>query len=208
MKTLKKLQFEVKSEAEAMSVATHHFKLNPNYIKLDIVEKKGMFGLKKSYDVTASVDVDLLDLGYGLLRQMLEDMGIKADVSGEVDTETQTIAYTIESPDNPLLIGRGGKTLEGIQFYLRNVINLYTEERTMVVLDIGGYKENRRRQLEILATKTAKEVARTGVATTLKPMNAYERRIVHTKLADWRDVSTVSEGETPNRYLVIRPKKR
>lgn len=205
---MKKLHFEVKSEAEAKTIAMHHFKLNPKFIKLDFIEKKGMFGLKKSFDVTASVEVNLLDLGYDLLTQMLKDMDIEATVSGEVDTETQTISYTIDSPDNPLLIGRGGKTLEGMQFYLRNVLNLYTDERTMVVLDIGGYKENRRRQIEILATKTAKEVARTGVETTLRPMNAYERRIVHTKLADWRDVTTVSEGETPNRYLVIRPKKR
>ncbi len=75
------------------------------------------------------------------------------------------------------------------------------------MVDIGGYKANRKKQLEILATKTAKEVARTKVAVKLDPMNAYERRIIHTKLAEWRDVITKSEGEKNKRYLVIRPKK-
>jgi spoIIIJ-associated protein len=76
------------------------------------------------------------------------------------------------------------------------------------LLDVGGYKENRKRQLEILATKTAKDVARSRVEAKLRPMNAYERRIIHTKLAEWRDVSTISEGEGQDRHLVIKPKRR
>ena len=77
----------------------------------------------------------------------------------------------------------------------------------MVGLDIGGYRANRKRQLEVLATKTAKEVARTKIEVKLKPMNAYERKIIHEKLADWRDVYTESEGEGADRALVIKPKK-
>jgi spoIIIJ-associated protein len=59
-----------------------------------------------------------------------------------------------------------------------------------------------------LATKTAKTVARSRIEAKLQPMNAYERRIIHTKLSDWRDVSTVSEGEGPQRHLVIKPKRK
>jgi len=62
--------------------------------------------------------------------------------------------------------------------------------------------------LEILATKTAKQVARTRIAAKLEPMNAYERRIIHTKLSDWRDVVTESEGEGHNRHLVIKPSRK
>ena len=117
------------------------------------------------------------------------------------------VSYTINSSENPILIGKNGKTLESIQFYIRNIINTYSEERQIVLVDIGGYKANRKRQLEILATKTAKEVAKTKVEAKLKPMNAYERRIIHTKLAEWRDVSTLSEGEGQDRHLVIKPKR-
>ena len=61
-------------------------------------------------------------------------------------------------------------------------------------------------QLEILATKTAKEVAKTKVEVKLKPMNSYERRVIHEKLSDWRDVYTESEGEGENRAIIIKPK--
>ena len=118
------------------------------------------------------------------------------------------VTYSINTSENPLLIGKNGKTLENIQFYIRNIVNLYSDEHLIVLVDIGGYKENRKKQLEILATKTAKEVARTRVEAKLYPMNAYERRIVHTKLSDWRDVSTISEGEGQERHLVIKPKRR
>jgi spoIIIJ-associated protein len=85
---------------------------------------------------------------------------------------------------------------------------MFMDEHFMVLVDVGGYKSQRKKQLEIIATKTAKEVARTKVPARLVKMNAYERRVVHTKLADWRDVQTESEGEEPNRYVVIRPKNR
>ena len=68
------------------------------------------------------------------------------------------------------------------------------------------YKSNRVHQLEILATKTAKEVAKSKISVKLKPMNSYERRIIHEKLSEWRDVFTESEGQGENRAIVIKPK--
>jgi spoIIIJ-associated protein len=91
---------------------------------------------------------------------------------------------------------------------LKNYINLYIEDYHIVLLDIGGYREQRKKQLEIIATKTAMDVINTKTPTKLSRMNSYERRIVHTKLSDWRDVSTKSEGDEPNRYVVILPKKK
>jgi spoIIIJ-associated protein len=77
----------------------------------------------------------------------------------------------------------------------------------VITLDIANYFENHKRQLEILATKTAKDVARSKIEVKLDPMNAYDRRIIHTKLSEWRDVETESQGEGEERALVIRPKK-
>ena len=134
-------------------------------------------------------------------------MDLEATIEMKVRNERE-ISYSINTSENPLLIGKNGKTLENIQFYIRNIVNLYSDEHLIILVDIGGYKENRKKQLEILATKTAKEVARTRVKAKLYPMNAYERRIIHTKLSDWRDVSTISEGEGQERHLVIKPKRR
>ena len=120
--------------------------------------------------------------------------------------ELKQIHYIIESYENSLLIGIKGKTLEALQILLRNLISTYTKDHIIVSLDIGGYRSNRSHQLEILATKTAKEVAKTKVAVKLQPMNSFERRVIHEKLSDWRDVYTESEGEGENRAIVIKPK--
>jgi spoIIIJ-associated protein len=203
---MKKITFEAKDQAEALKHAAAELRVNPNYITLSQEDKKSMLGLKKSAVFTATVNVNPLDLGYEFLQNTLKELEIEAKVEAEQDIEIGTYKFRIDSEHNPLLIGRGGKTLLGFQTYLRNLLITYTDEPVKVVLDIGDYKENRNRQLEILATKTAKEVARTKVAATLKDLNSFERRIVHAKLAEWRDITTTSEGVEPNRTLVIKPK--
>ncbi len=204
---MKTLVFEAKNDDEARLHAARELRVNPTFIALSHEEKKGMLGLKKTVQYTATVNVNLLDFGYDFLKQTLSDLEIEATLEAEQNTETGAFHYTIDSEENPLLIGKSGKTLHGFQTYMRNLMNLYSDEGVNVVLDIGDYKANRERQLEILATKTAKEVARSKIPATLRDLNAYERRIVHTKLSEWRDVTTVSEGERPNRYLVIKPKE-
>ena len=86
------------------------------------------------------------------------------------------------------------------------MIGSYTKDYIVVIIDIGSYRANRIHQLEILATKTAKSVAKTKIAVKLDPMNSFERRVIHEKLSDWRDVYTESEGEGEERAIVIKPK--
>lgn len=117
------------------------------------------------------------------------------------------IFYRVQSTENALLIGKDGKTLLALQTLLRNHLSTFVDEPLLITLDIGNYHENRKRQLEILATKTAKDVARSRIAVKLDPMNAFDRRIIHAKLSDWRDVETESEGEGEERAIIIRPKK-
>lgn len=202
---MKFIEFETKSLDEAKTYASNEMRISPEYIDIEVIDKKGM--LSKTYTIKATVNVDPADIGFKALKQMMEDMQIEANIEMRRKAENE-IAYTIQTDENPLLIGKGGKTLENIQFYIRNLISVFSEERMIVLVDIGGYKANRKRQLEILATKTAKNVARTRMEAKLEPMNAYERRIIHTKLSDWRDVSTESEGEGHDRHLVIKPTRK
>lgn len=204
---MKKLTFDTKLLGDAKEQAVKAFRVAEEYIHFDVEEKKALLGLKRSYHVEAYVDVDLVELGRQTLETLFENMGITAEIKTETPSKKE-IAYRIETNENPVLIGKNGKTLEGIQFYIRNLINVFSDDHKMVLVDIGGYKANRKKQLEILATKTAKDVARTKIPVKLDPMNAYERRIIHTKLSEWRDVMTTSEGEKPNRHLVIKPKKK
>ncbi len=204
---MKKLKFEIKSLEEALKYASKELRINEEVITINVIDKKTLLGFTKSYTVEAVVNVDPAEIGYKTLTELFENMQLEAQIEMRRRNERE-IAYTINTTENPLLIGKNGKTLENIQFYIRNIVNLYSDEHLIVLVDIGGYKENRKRQLEILATKTAKDVAKSKVAAKLYPMNAYERRIIHTKLSDWRDVSTISEGEGQERYLVIKPKRQ
>lgn len=202
---MKVIKFEARNLDEAKKTAVQELRVPEEHIEVTVLEKKGL--MRKVLICEAKVTKDPAEVGYELLKETLERMEIEAVVEMRKKNKNE-IEYSINSSENPILIGKNGKTLESIQFYLRHVVNNYSDDRQMVLVDVGGYKQNRKRQLEIIATKTAKEVARSKVEAKLRPMNAYERRIIHTKLAEWRDVTTVSEGEGQDRHLVIKPKRR
>ncbi|AIO18282.1 R3H domain protein [Candidatus Izimaplasma bacterium HR1] len=202
---MKRIEFETKNLDKAKEYASKELRISQEFIDIEVIDKKGM--IIKTYVVAATVNADPAEQGYKALIDIFENMQIQAQVEMRRRSENE-IVYAINTDENPLLIGKNGKTLENLQFYIRNLVNIYTDERLIVLVDIGGYKANRKKQLEILATKTAKTVAKTRVSAKLQPMNAYERRIIHTKLAEWRDVSTISEGEGQQRHLVIKPKRR
>jgi spoIIIJ-associated protein len=206
---MKKIQFEAKAlNDQTLTYAAQELRVNKEFVELNIIEeKKSLLGLNKSYIVEAIVDFNVINDGIEYIKKLLENMEIEAVIEGKL-TGDRHLMFSIEAKENPILIGKNGKTLEAIQSLVKNYINLYTDEFYIVLIDIGGYKDQRKKQLEILATKTAMDVVKTKVATKLGRMNAYERRVIHTKLSDWRDVATVSEGEEPNRYVVIKPSKK
>lgn len=206
---MKSIRFEAKAMNEAtLKYAANELRVNKDFVDLDIVEeKKSILGLNKTYIVEATVKFDVIKDSIMYLKAILADMEIDAVVEAKPG-ENRQVTFTIDAAENPILIGKNGKTLDAIQVLLKNYINIFTDEYYMVLVDVGGYKAQRKKQLEILATKSAKDVARTRISVRLSRMNAYERRVIHTKLADWRDVTTESEGEEPNRYVVIKPRSK
>lgn len=124
------------------------------------------------------------------------------------------INYTVEIKNNILevnmngnnigfLIGYRGETLNSFQTILASVVNNNFKTRAKVRLDIGGYKEKRKKSLEDLAVKVSKTVLKTGKTIKLEPMSAYERKIIHSKLQDNDKITTYSVGEEPHRRIVI-----
>ena len=101
------------------------------------------------------------------------------------------------------IIGRRGETLDSIQYLASVIANKGLEEYSRLTLDSSGYRAKRRKTLEQLAEKIAKNVLRSGRSTTLEPMNPYERRIIHSKIAEIEGVSSRSVGEDPYRRVVI-----
>ena len=203
---LKEIKFEAKTDEEALEYASKELNISSDKITLEVLEEtKGFLGIGRKALYKASYEFDIVSDAKAYIHSILAGMGIEYQL--EVRSNDDEINFAIESNDNPLLIGKDGKCLDALLTLLKVYISKLTDDKMMVGLDIGGYRANRKRQLEVLATKTAKEVAKTKIEVKLKPMNAYERKIIHEKLADWRDVYTESEGEGIDRALVIKPKK-
>lgn len=197
----KKVEFIAKTQEEAMEEAVKRLHISGNKIFINILGE-----LPEGLNCEALVDVNLTLEGKKYLENILKSLNIGYQIEARSVNGEEQIHYIIDSYENSLLIGVKGKTLEALQILLRNLISSYTKDHIVVTLDIGGYKSNRARQLEILATKTAKEVASTKNPIKLQPMNSFERRIIHEKLSDWRDVYTESEGEGEERAIVVKPR--
>lgn len=205
----KKVEFEAKTLKEAELKAQELLKMPLQYIKLNLLkEKKGILGIGASQFYEAILEINLALEGKKYLETIFQALDIDVKMEFRNINDGAEIHYQIQSKDNALLIGREGKTLEAFQTLLKTYLHNFSDERMAITLDIGQYKQNRKKQLEILATKVAKEVAFSRVEVKLDSMNSYERRIIHTKLSEWRDVYTESEGEGENRRIVIKPRKK
>lgn len=199
----RKVEFIAKNADDAMAEAVKKLHISSDKIFINILGE-----LPEGLNCEALVDINLTLEGKRYLEGILKAMNIGYQIEARSVGGEQQIHYIVDSYENSLLIGVKGKTLEALQILLRNLISNYSKDRIVTTLDIGGYRSNRAHQLEILATKTAKEVAKTKVAVKLQPMNSFERRVIHEKLSDWRDIYTESEGEGENRAIVIKPKQK
>ena len=142
------------------------------------------------------------------LKGLLAAMGVEATVLANITEEG--IRLRIDSASMGILIGHRGETLDAIQYLTSLCINRSRKETgyTRVTIDTEGYRDKREETLTRLARKIASQVKATGRARTLEPMNPYERRVLHATLQNNPYVTTYSEGEEPNRRVVIAPKKR
>ena len=141
------------------------------------------------------------------LGELLEKMNNPAPVRA-AETENG-LRLCIDAETMGLLIGRRGETLDAMQYLVSLVANKNRKEEgyIRVTLDTEGYRSRREETLKRLARKNATQVRQTGRAIAMEPMNPYERRILHSALQGFSGVSTHSEGEEPNRHVVITPVK-
>jgi spoIIIJ-associated protein len=139
-----------------------------------------------------------------ILEELLKRMGVDAGISAKEIEDY--ISLEITTPDSALVIGRQGKTLGALQYLVNLIINKKSQERIKVILDTEGYRERRKARLTELATKLAQRAKEENTEVFLEPMNPYERRIIHTTLAEDPDVETESVGEGIERQVVISPK--
>ena len=149
---------------------------------------------------------DSIETGRLVLQRIVDAITTDAKISVEQDAER--VFFSVSGGNAGILIGKRGQTLDAIQSIVEKVINKHRENRTRVLVDIGGYLETRKENLEKLAMRLAEKSKRNGKPISLGQMNAYDRRIVHIALKDNPDVQTRSRGEGPLRKLVIFPKRK
>ena len=106
-----------------------------------------------------------------------------------------------------ILIGKNGKNLKALLMIVAQHLNTELSRTYRFTIDVNDYQERREKSLEHLAKRVAKEVSETKIEAKLDSMNSYERRIIHNALTNNKKVYTESEGEEPNRYVVIKPKE-
>ena len=199
---MKEKKYEGKTLAEVEILAVS---------ELGIAKEDMYFDEISETEIHVLVDANPVKKGKDFLENFLKE----ANILGYVERKMRdnVVEYSITTEDaNAVLIGKGSKTLAALQYVTSLIVNRYfdpeTENGLIVKVDIGDYRKKRDENLEKLATRVAKEVAKTKIPVKLRAMNAYERKVINNKLADWHDVTTHSECVEPNRCLIIEPKKK
>jgi spoIIIJ-associated protein len=140
------------------------------------------------------------------LEEFLDIADIDGDIDIDVENGRAAVAIVAEQGDRSLrrLVGGDGDVLEALQELTRLAVQASTGERSRLMLDVAGFRADRRRTLEDVAARACQDVQRTGEPVRLEPMTAFERKVVHDAVAEAGLVSE-SEGEDPGRRVVILP---
>jgi spoIIIJ-associated protein len=162
--------------------------------KEEAVEKKapkGVAKLEEEGDIAADYLEGLLDI---------------ADLDGDIDIDVENDRASLAIVGGKLrhLVGAEGEVLDAIQELTRLAVQTATGDRSRLMLDIDGFRDGRRKELKALAEKMAEEAKTTGASIKLDPMNAFERKIIHDTIQTL-GLSSESDGEDPNRFVVIYP---
>jgi spoIIIJ-associated protein len=139
-----------------------------------------------------------------LLEEIVEDLGLDAEV--EVAEADGVLTGRVEGDDVGLFIGRHGQTIDAVQHLAQRIVFPEGPSSVRVVIDANGYRERRAETLRADADDAADDAVSSGNPVELDPLPPFERRIVHEYLRDRGDVETHSEGDEPERYLVITPR--
>jgi spoIIIJ-associated protein len=141
------------------------------------------------------------DIAADYLERLLDIVDYDGDI--DLDVENDRAAVAIVGDDLKSLVGARGETLDALQELTRLAVQQQTGVRSRLMLDIGGHRQARRGELQKLAGEAAERVKESGEAARLAPMNPFERKVVHDTVAEIDGVTSESEGEEPQRRVVV-----
>lgn len=197
--------YEGKKNQDIFSKALEDLNVSENQI---IYKEEYIKGSLFKSDTTKYLIVKVEDVQKEIksfLNDLITKMGL--EVNFETSIREKQINIKMFSNNNAILIGKDGQTLTALSSickqYIYNQIGVYP----YLNLDVENYKDKQIGHIERLAKNLAREVKNTGNEIIMENMNSYERRIVHNTLTNFKGVETISEGEEPNRHVIIKPKK-
>lgn len=200
---MNKYYYEGKTKEQAMEMAIEDLKVSEEDLIINNVEDKSSL-LKKLVRIEVLNMNEVVSFIKDTINEIISKMNTEANL--EVRRRDNSISITIFSDNNAILIGKNGKNVSALQLLIRQMVNSNLKEPLSIIIDVGNYKEKRARNIEYLAKKLAREAYKTKTEITMDSMNSYERRLVHSALADDKYVYTESIGEEPNRKVVIKLK--
>lgn len=201
---MKEVILEAKSKEEAIRLACEKLNASEEEIIYSIEEETtGKLFKSTNYKIKANTLTNLVEEVKDYLKEVIVNLGL--DVQFESSLRDRKINIKMYADNNAILIGKDGKTLKALETLAKQKIKNDYNYSIGLYLDVEDYKEKRIKNLEYLAKKVAREVRTTKVEATLENMNSFERRIVHNILTDFKGVTTTSEGEEPNRHVIIKP---
>lgn len=196
--------FTGKTVEEAIAEGLSVLGLTREEAEIAVLEegKKKLFGAVKA-KVQITKKVSDAKRAADFVDELLEILSISA--VSEIIDEEENIKIDIKTTNSSRVIGKHGDVLDAIQTLAGAVANIGRNDYKKVVVDCENYRGQREETLRELAEKLAKKAVEKGRKMTLEPMNPYERRIIHSALANNADVKTISEGKEPARYIAVIP---
>lgn len=153
--------------------------------------------------VTEALPAEPAERVRAILERLVEELGLEADVS--VSEDGDEIRGSVDGDDVGLLIGRHGQTIDAVQLICYQVAFRGEAERKRVSVDAAGYRERQAESLKRQAELAAEDAIREGRAIEMESMSSNERRVVHEHLRERTEVETYSEGDEPDRFVVVAP---
>ena len=147
------------------------------------------------------------DVAADYLEALLDIADLDGDIDIDVENDRAALAIVGKPGDLSHLVGSNGEVLDSLQELTRLAVQTSTGERSRLMLDIDNFRADKKEELAKLAEDTAEEVKSTGVAIKLRPMNAFERKVVHDTIQNI-GLTSESEGEDPNRCVVVLPEAK
>jgi len=200
-----------KTIEEALGKALEELNATIDEIEYEVLEEptKGFLGLigGKSGRIRAVLKDRSTDAAKNFINDVLGCMNV--ELMPRLQKEDSVLSIRLEGEDGQMghMIGRRGETLDALQFLTNLVVNKNSSEHVKVFMDVGDYRQKREESLVRFGKKMARAAAKRRKPIKLEPMNPYERRIIHAALQGDPYVRTYSEGEEPNRRVVIALKK-